>query len=123
MKETTVIMQSNSLAPTKSSVQFDVLMEATQHNGSFLRNICTSSTAIFSISSNLKPGRRVHLDNPEAAKACAEDMDGLENHHRQIKNEHHDGHVEGQRMCLIAAQERLIKKLTKQFNESNDRCH
>jgi hypothetical protein len=41
----------------------------------------------------------------------------------QLKNEQHDGYLEGRSTYLIAADERIIKKLPKQFHESNDGYH
>jgi hypothetical protein len=41
----------------------------------------------------------------------------------QIRNEQHDGCVEGRSACLIAANRESINKLPEQFAESNDWCH
>jgi hypothetical protein len=48
---------------------------------------------------------------------------GWETKSGQIRNEQHDGYLEGRSACLIAANRQIVNRLPEQFEESNDGCH
>jgi hypothetical protein len=66
------------------------------------------------------PDQKEEEQQVAAAQEWAKDM-GWKTTSGQIKNQQHDGYLEVRCTCLVAAKERVIKRLPQQFNESNDR--
>jgi hypothetical protein len=68
------------------------------------------------------PNRKEEERQTAIVQEWAEDI-GWKTTTGQLTNEQHDGYLEGRSTYLIAADERIIKKLPKQFHESNDGYH